>query len=145
MVWKMWAILSQWQCVKSALPNTSSTTSIYKWMTFFHPPNEITIFHWGRVMHISVSKLTTTGSDNGLSPGRHQAIIWTNAGILLIGPLGTNFCEILIEIHTFSFKKMHLKLLSGKWRPFCLNLNVIYGPSVWSFHPHSKDPWINVD
>ena len=37
-------------------------------------------------------------SDNGLSPGRRQAIIWTNAGMLLIGPLGTNFSEILIEI-----------------------------------------------
>ena len=56
--------------------------------------------HWGRVTHICVSKLTTIGSDNGLSPGRRQAIIWTNAGILLIGPLGTNFSEILIEILT---------------------------------------------
>ena len=57
--------------------------------------------HWGRVTHICVSKLTTIGSDNGLSPGRRQAIIWTNAGILLIGPLGTNFSENLIEIYTF--------------------------------------------
>ena len=45
-------------------------------------------------MHIYVSKLTTIGSDNGLSPGQHQAIIWTNAGILLIDPLGKNFNEI---------------------------------------------------
>ena len=44
--------------------------------------------HWGRVTHIYVSKLTITVSDNGLSPDRHQAIIWSNAGILLIGPLG---------------------------------------------------------
>ena len=50
--------------------------------------------HWGRVTHICVVKLTIIGSDNGLSPGRRQAIIWTNAGILLIGPLGTNFSEI---------------------------------------------------
>ena len=28
------------------------------------------------------------GSDNGVSPGRRQAIIWTNAGIFFIGPLG---------------------------------------------------------
>ena len=55
--------------------------------------------------HICVSKLTIIGSDNGLSPDRRQAIIWTNAEILLIGPLGTNFSEILIEIITFSFKK----------------------------------------
>ena len=56
-------------------------------------------------MHICVSKLTIIGSDNGLSPGRRQAIIWANAGILLIGPLGTNLSEILIEIYTFSLKK----------------------------------------
>ena len=68
---------------------------------------------------------TTIGSDNGLSPGRRQAIIWTNAGILIIEPLGTNFNEILIKIHAFSFTKIHLKMLSGKWRPFCLSLNVI--------------------
>ena len=47
--------------------------------------------HWGRVAHIWVGKLTIIGSDNGLSPGRRQAIIWTNAGILLIGHLGRNF------------------------------------------------------
>ena len=81
--------------------------------------------HWGQVTHTCISKLTILGSDNGLSPGWRQAIIWTNTGILLIKPFGTNFSEILIEIHTFSFKKMHLKLLSAKWRPFCLGLNVL--------------------
>ena len=81
--------------------------------------------HWGRVTHIYVSKLTNIGSDNGLSPGRRQAIIWTNDGLLLIGPLGTNLNETSIEIHTFSFKKIQLKLSSGKWRPFCLGLNVL--------------------
>ena len=63
-------------------------------------------------------KLTIISSDNGLAPGLRQAIIWTNAGILLIGPLAKNFNEILFEIHTFSFKKIHLKLSSGKWQPF---------------------------
>ena len=75
--------------------------------------------------HICVSRLTVTGSDNGLSPGRRQAIIWTNAGILLIGPLGTNFSENLIEILTFSLTKMQLKVSSAKWRPFCLGHNVL--------------------
>ena len=73
-------------------------------------------------MHIWVGKLTIIGSDNGLSPGRRQAIIRNNAGILL---MGTNFSEILIAIETFSFKKMHLKISSAKWRPFCLGLNVL--------------------
>ena len=81
--------------------------------------------HWGRVTHICVNNLTTIGSVNGLSPGRRQAIIWTNAGILFIGLLGTNFSEILIEIPIFSFKKMRLKVSSAKWRPFCLGLNVL--------------------
>ena len=89
--------------------------------------------HWGRVTHICVDNLTIIGSDNGLSPGRRQAITWTNVGILLIGPLGTNFSEMLIEIHTFSFKKIHLKMSSGKWRPFCLGLDVLTKlcESVW--------------
>ena len=81
--------------------------------------------YWGRLRHICVMKLTTIGSDNGLSPGRRQAIIWNNAGISLNGPLGTNFSEVLTEIYAFSFKKMHLKMSSGKWRPFCLGLNVL--------------------
>ena len=53
------------------------------------------------------------GSDNGLSPGRRQAIIWTNADILSIRPQGTYFNEILFEIQIFSFKKMHLNTLSA--------------------------------
>ena len=69
--------------------------------------------HWGRVTYICVSKLTINGSDNGLSPGRRQAIIWTNTEILLIGPLGTNFIEIIVGIQTFSFRKMHLEMSSA--------------------------------
>ena len=72
------------------------------------------ISHWGRVTHICLSKLTIIGSDNGLAPGRRQAIIRTSARILLIGSLGTNFSEILIGIQTFSFTKMHFKTSSGK-------------------------------
>ena len=51
--------------------------------------------------------------------------IWTNVGILLIGPLGTNFSDIFIEIQKFSFRKMHLKMSSAKWRPFSLGLDVL--------------------
>ena len=74
---------------------------------------------------ICVSKLIIIGSDNGLSPGRRQAIVWTNAGILLIGPSGTNFSEILIKLCIFSSAKIHLKMSSGKGRPFCLGLNML--------------------
>ena len=94
-------------------------TIIYQITFSFH------LTHWGQVTHICVWKLSSIVSDNGFSPGRRQAIIWTNAGILLIGHIGTNFNEILIEIHTFSFKKMHFKMSSGKWRTLSLGLNVL--------------------
>ena len=97
--------------------------------------------HWGLVTHICVSKLIIIGSDNGLSPERRQAIIWANAGILLIGPLGTNFSENLIEIQTFSLKKIRLKMSSVKCCSFRLGLNVLkvqllniyYELSSWAF------------
>ena len=89
------------------------------------PFEDYKLTHRGRVMHICVSKQTTIGLDNGLAPGRRQVIIWTNARILLIAPLETNFNEILIKILTFSFKKMHLKVSSAKWRSFRLGLNVL--------------------
>ena len=76
--------------------------------------------HWGWVTQIFANELTIVGSDNGFSPGRHQAIIWTNTGILLIEPLLTNFSEILTEFCMFSFKKM-----CRKWRLFCTGLNVL--------------------
>ena len=85
----------------------------------------IVLSHWNRVTPICASKLSIIGSDNGLPPGRRQAIIWTKAGILLIRTLGTNFSEILSEILTFSFIKTHLKMSSAKQRPFCRGLNVL--------------------
>ena len=100
-------------------------------MSCYHPAISDTmkylteLTHWGRVTHICVSKLTIIGSDNGLAPGRRQAIIRTNAGILLIGPLGTNFSEILIEIQAFSLKKIRLKMSSAKCCTFRLGLNVL--------------------
>ena len=81
--------------------------------------------HSGRVTYICISKQITIGSDNGLLPDQRQAIIWTNAEIMLIAPIGTNLSEILIKIYTFSFKKMHLKMSSGECWRFCLGLNVL--------------------
>ena len=90
-------------------------------------PGAMELTHWGWVMHICINKLNIIGSDNGLLPGGRKDIIWTNAGIFLIGPLGAKFNEILIKIHTVSFKKMYLKMSSGKCWPFCLDLNVLSG------------------
>ena len=82
--------------------------------------------------HLCVGNLTIIGSDNDLSPGRRQVIIWTNAGILLIGPLGTNFSEIQIGIQAFSYKKMHLQMSSVKWLPFCLGFSVLTALVKWA-------------
>ena len=72
-------------------------------------------------------------SDNSLSPGRRQAIIWTNAGILLIGPLGANYNGIIIKIHTFSLKKILFIMSYEKWRPFYPGCNVLITNSIIFF------------
>ena len=89
------------------------TAPFISWTLLWSGTYIIILTHWGRVTYIGVGDLTIIGSDNGLSPGRRQAIIRTNAGILLMRPLRTNFSGILIEIHKFSFKKMHLKICNS--------------------------------
>ena len=95
----------------------------------------VDLTHWGRVTHIWVVDLTINGSDNGLSPGRRQAIIWTITGILLIGLIGTNFIgtnfnEVLIEINTFENAVWNLSAILS-W-PQYVNLQTIQ---------HMKDSW----
>ena len=91
-------------------------------------------------------------SDNSLSPGRRQAIIWNNAGLLLIGTLGTNFSEIFIEIKTFSLRNSHLKVSSAKvaailFQPQCeicnISMDVTYNKRFCYSHlshHHSQRP-----
>ena len=81
--------------------------------------------HWGQVKHICVSELIIIGSDNGLSPVRHQAIIWTNEGILLVKALGTKFSEILKRNSYIFIQENAYKMLSVQWRYFCPGLNVL--------------------
>ena len=92
----------------------------------------LTLFltHWGRLRqypHICISRLdyALIGSDNGLTLIQCQANIWTNAGLFLIGTLGTNFSDSLIKIPIFSFRKIHFKMSSANWQPFCPGLNVL--------------------
>ena len=75
------------------------------------------LIHWGRLTHIHVGTLTSIGSDNGFSPGRCQATIWTNAGILSIGTLGTNCHELNnrtkhLHINTIPVKSQHSTLIA---------------------------------
>ena len=104
-----------------------------KWKPFC--PCLSVLTHWGWVTHIWKSNITIIGWDNDLPPGRCQAIIWTNAGIVLTGRLGTNFREMLIKIYIFSIKKMHFRMLFVKYLPFCLCLNVLM-LSLWADYTH---------
>ena len=81
--------------------------------------------HTKNIHRSIVSKLTITDSDNGLSPDRRQAIIWTNAGLLVIGPLGANFSGMLIEIYRVSVKKHAFENVVWQWPPFCLGFHVL--------------------
>ena len=87
-------------------------------------PGLCELTHWRRMTHICVGKLSSIGSDNGLSPGRRLAIIWTKCWNIVNWTLGNKFSEILIEIHTFSLKKIRLKMSSAKCCSFRLGLNV---------------------
>ena len=49
------------------------------------------------------------GLNNSLTPIQRQAIIYTNAALLSIGAIGTNFGEIFNRLHNFSFTKVLLK------------------------------------
>ena len=108
------------------MPSRPSVPFILKYsgsITHIFQNGTLKLTHWGRVTHICVSKLTIIGSDYGLSPGRRQAIIWTNAGILLIRTLGTNFSEILnscIFIQENAFENVVCEMAS-----ICLGLNVL--------------------
>ena len=48
-----------------------------------------------------------------------KPLVKTNAGLLSIGPLQTNFSEVLIKLQNFSLTKVLLKMSSAKWQPFC--------------------------
>ena len=85
-IWKMYYSNCIWSSFQYILWRFRYHSNKQPW-----PLTIIYLTHWGRVTHIYVDKLTIIDSDNGLLPGRRQAIIWTNAGILLIGPLWTNF------------------------------------------------------
>ena len=70
----------------------------------------------GMMLFASVNE-PTIGSNSGLWTVWWQTFIWTNAALLSIGPLGTNFCEIWTKIQIFSFKKTNFKMSYPKWWP----------------------------
>ena len=69
------------------------------------------------MMHICIGKLTFIGSDNGLAPSRRQAIIWTNAGIVLIQ---WNFNHNLyIFIEEYALKTVVWEIVAILSQPQC--------------------------
>ena len=99
-----------WTSSYRALGQAEETEAVQNFDPHYCYQHEQDLTHWGLVTRICVCKLTIIGWDNGLLPGRRQAIFLTNARILLIWCLEAHFNEILIKIHTFSFKKIHLTL-----------------------------------
>ena len=106
------------------------------WLVASHSLNHFNeLTHWGRVTHICVGELTIIVSDNGLSPGQRQAIIWTNAGILLIGPywwtkFQWNFNRNSnIFIHENEFESVVCEMMAILSQPQCVNVH-----NNWSTH-----------
>ena len=149
--WDKVAVGLSYRRMALALPGREHLIYIYIYLMYaiiksvhtkVNVEQKIWLTHLGQVMH-TYMPIDHCVSDNGVLPGQRQAIIRTNARILLIGPLGTNFSEILSKIHIFSFKKMHLKMSSMKWQQFCLSLNVIKMSEILTFllgfyHIHIK-------
>ena len=103
------------------------------------------LIHWGWVTHICISNLTIIGSDNALSPCWRQAIIWAIAGVLLIGPLGTNFSEIsnrnlYIFIQGNGFENIVCKMPSILSLPQCVN-SLRPGDAIWWGTSHHWFSW----
>ena len=91
--------------------------------------------HIGRVALLSICKLHFIGSATGLSPGWHRAIIRTNAGISLIGPLGTNISgKLLIPIRNVSTHEN--AVANAVWRmvAFFASATMCYTFTPWWLH-----------
>ena len=102
----------------SALPTTASI----RFLRESRGRLVVSLNHWGRVTHIYVRKLTMISSYNGLSPGRHRAIFWANAGIKLIGHISTNtngisHSCILVQENQFETDVWKIAVIL-----FCLNV-----------------------
>ena len=108
------------------------------WYSIGTAPTAVLLTHWSQVLHACVNILTIIGSDNGLSSGQRQAIIWTNVGILLNGHLGTNFSEIRMK-KNFIQEKTFENVVYEWWslsRLQCVNTKYtsLHNQSTWHFY-----------
>ena len=98
-VWVRLSMLSQLSIIRymglCVFSLSISLVMIERILSYYHQIGSMNYYPlW---MYASVNRLSI-GSDNGVSPLRHQAIIWTNAGWLSIGHLGTRFSDTLIKM-----------------------------------------------
>ena len=96
------------------------------------------IIRGGRVTHICISKLTSIGSDNGLSPGWRQDIFWTKAGILLIwtnlNKLRWNLnCNAYIFIQENAFENVVWKMAAILSLPSSVNADHCHLTVSWQY------------
>ena len=114
------------------------------WFTWSMHPNRLRVNSLRPSTHICVNKFTIIGSNGGLYPSRRQTIIWTNARILLIGPLGTNFSEILIAIQENAFESIVWHMASILSRPQCAP-SLVTANEEWHSRREGNAPKIVTD
>ena len=81
--------------------------------------------HWGLVMHICHQPRPSLVQIMACRLFGAKPLSKPMLGYCELNSLRTNFSEILIKIQNFSLRKIHLKISSVKWRPYCLGLNVL--------------------
>ena len=103
----------------------------YKLYIYQNAFQNVCLTHWGRVTHICVGNLTIIGWDMWLvawmAPSHYLNQCWNIVNWTPRSKHQWNFNRN----SKFSFKKMYFKMLSAKWRPFCLGLNVLSCPFCW--------------
>ena len=97
--------------------NQSALFQLFTWSSF---PYLMKLTYFPQCRIFASVNCVRIGSGNGLVPVWRQAITWTNADLLSIGPLGTNFteCKLNRNKKNFSSKKIYLKMSSAIWRTF---------------------------
>ena len=138
---KFWnSCISEWEGWLTLHKGGGSRSFMTMIMTIWWPRSGVWIYQvvTGVTSVVGVPSTHLVGSDNGLSPGRRQAIIWTNVGILSIEYLGTNISEILIKIRSFSLKEKAFENVVRKMgailsRPQCVNTCIGLKQLGWHF------------
>ena len=145
--------------VYRTITSWQSISPVFSGKVYFYPPyisvvyrirkafyiTAITIFpltHWGRVTHICLSKLTIIDSDNGLSPSRRQAIVWTSDGILLIYPHWNANQNSYILIQENAIENIVRKMAAILSRPQCVKHLELVGVNDWNdslYNGRSRD------